>query len=86
MDTKNTLKGNCDSCLMPFVKDPKGVDREHEKYCSYCFRDGKLVYEGNDYKEFKKRMIDAIVERGESKIKAHIFAFMARFAPRWRKY
>jgi hypothetical protein len=79
-----TLDGNCESCLMPFKKDPKGVNRENEKYCSYCFIDGKLCYEGNDVKEFKKEMIKAIVARGESKIKAHVFAFMAGFAPRWK--
>jgi hypothetical protein len=35
--------------------------------------------------EFKKAMVVAIVGRGESKLKAHFFAFMAGFAPRWRK-
>ena len=80
-----TLTGNCESCLMPFKKDPKGEMREHEKYCSYCYSDGKLCYERNDYKGFKKAMVDAIVARGEPRIKAEIFAFMARFAPRWKK-
>jgi hypothetical protein len=77
--------GMCESCMMPFKKDPKGAHREHEKYCSYCFENGKLKYEGNDVKEFKKAMIDAIVARGESKTKARFFAFMAGFAPRWKK-
>lgn len=86
MNTQSkTLQGSCESCLMPFVKDPLGINRESAQYCSYCYRDGKLCYEGNNYKEFKKAMIDAIVTRGESKFKAHIFAFMARFAPRWKK-
>lgn len=70
---------------MPFRKDPKGDAREHEKYCSYCFTDGKLCYEGTDLKGFKKAMIDAIVARGESRLKARIFAFMAGFAPRWKE-
>ncbi len=70
---------------MPLKKDPLGEKRESEKYCSYCFRDGKLCYEGNDVKEFKKAMIAAIVTRGESKTKARFFAFMAGFAPRWKK-
>ena len=82
---KKTLQGNCESCLMPFSKDPKGANRESQKYCSYCFTKGKLCYSGNDLKEFKKAMIDAIVARGESRVKAHIFAFMAGFAPRWKK-
>lgn len=71
--------------MMPFKKDPKGVDREHEKYCSYCFVDGKLCYEGTDVKEFKKAMVDAMVARGENRFKAKLFAFMSGFAPRWKK-
>ncbi|KXK09210.1 MAG: putative zinc ribbon domain protein [Microgenomates bacterium OLB22] len=81
----NTLHGYCQSCLMPFKKDPKGAGREHAKYCSYCYTNGKLMYEGTDVREFKRAMIKAIVARGESKIKAHLFAYMAGFAPRWRK-
>lgn len=75
----------CESCLMPFKKDPLGDRRESTQYCSYCFNNGKLCYEGTDLKEFKKRMIEAIVSRGEGRIKAHIFAFLAGFAPRWKK-
>lgn len=83
MNTK-TLKGNCESCLMPFAKDPKGENRENEKYCSYCFNNGGLCYSGNDLKEFKKAMVEEIVKRGESRFKANIYAFMAGFAPRWK--
>ena len=78
------LTGMCESCLMPFSKDPKGAKREHAKYCSYCYVDGKLCYEGTDVNEFKKAMIEAIVARGESRLKAQFFAFMAGFAPRWK--
>ncbi len=80
-----TLEGMCESCLMPFKKDLKGVHREHEKYCSYCYSNGKLHYEGNDVNEFKKTMIDAVVARGENRLKAQFFAWMAGFAPRWKK-
>lgn len=82
---EKTLTGMCDSCLMPFKKDPKGKNREHQHFCSYCYTNGKLCYEGTDLKEFKKEMINAIVARGESRLKAHLFAFMAGFAPRWKK-
>ena len=81
---KKSLEGMCESCMMPFKKDPKGADRESEKYCSYCFNDGKLCYEGNDVNEFKKVMVEAIVARGESRIMANIYAFMSGFAPRWK--
>ena len=82
-DTAKNVNGSCESCMMPFSKDT-GI-REHEKYCSYCFNNGKLCYEGTDVKEFKKAMIDAIVARGEPLWKAKIFAFMAGFAPRWKR-
>jgi hypothetical protein len=75
----------CESCLMPLSKDPAGASRESDRYCSYCYKDGKLVYEGTDVREFKRNMIAAIVARGESRIKANLLAFMAGFAPRWRK-
>jgi hypothetical protein len=80
-----STSGACESCLMPFQKDPKGINREHSQYCSYCYADGKLCYSGNDVREFKRVMIEAIVSRGEPRWKAIVFAFMAGFAPRWRK-
>lgn len=79
-----TLQGMCESCMMPFKKDPKGANREHEKYCSYCYNNGKLCYEGNNVHEFKKAMIAEITKRGEPLLKARFFAFMAGFAPRWK--
>lgn len=79
-----TMEGYCQSCMMPFRKDPKGENRESEIYCSYCFLNGQLCYPGSDVKEFKKAMVKAIVARGESKWKAYLFAFMAGFAPRWK--
>lgn len=82
-DTR-TLQGMCESCMMPFKKDPSGVDRESETYCSYCYRDGKLCYEGDDVKGFKKAMTSDMLSRGENSLKARFFAFMAGFAPRWK--
>lgn len=76
---------SCASCLMPLSKDPAGAARESDRYCSYCFKNGKLAYEGTDVREFKRQMIEAIVAQGESRLKARFFAFMAGFAPRWRK-
>jgi hypothetical protein len=73
----------CESCLMPFSKDPG--QRESEQYCSYCFKDGKLCYEGFDVKEFKKICYEGMVGGGMNKIKAKFFAWMVGFAPRWKK-
>ena len=68
---------------MPFSKDPG--KRESDKYCSYCFRDGKLCYEGNDVNEFKKVCYEKMVQKGMGKTKAKFFTWMIGFAPRWKK-
>ncbi len=70
---------------MPFSKDPKGKDRERAEYCSYCYSDGALCYAGTDVRAFKRAARAAMVARGVSPLKARLYAFMAGFAPRWRK-
>jgi hypothetical protein len=74
---------SCESCLMPFSKDTG--KRESDKYCSLCFRDGKLCYEGNDVKEFQRHCYESMVAKGMNKLQAKFFTFMIRFAPRWKK-
>ena len=69
--------------MMPFAKDPGA--RESEKYCSYCFKNGKLCYEGNDLKEFQKVCYEEMVKHGINKFKAKFFTFLIKFAPRWKK-
>jgi hypothetical protein len=76
------MKDACESCLMPFSKDPGR--RENDQYCSYCFKGGKLCYEG-DLKGFQKVCYEGMLERGMSPLKAKFFAFLVRFAPRWKK-
>ena len=73
----------CESCLMPFAKD-NGV-RENPRYCSLCFKNGKLCYEGNDLKEFQKVCYESMLKSGMNKWLAKFYTFMIRFAPRWKK-
>jgi hypothetical protein len=73
----------CESCLMPFSKDT-GV-RESEKYCSLCFKNGKLCYEGNDLKEFQKVCFESMRKSGTPWILAKFYTYMIKFAPRWKK-
>ena len=73
---------NCESCLMPFSKDPG--KRESEKYCSYCYKGGKLCYQG-DLKSFKKICYEAMRKRGMNFFLAWFFTAMIGFAPRWKK-
>ncbi|MBL0059411.1 MAG: hypothetical protein IPP35_09935 [Elusimicrobia bacterium] len=76
------MKNSCESCLMPFSKDPG--PRESERYCSYCFKNGKLCYEGHDLKEFQRGCYEGMVAHGTNKILARFFTYLIRFAPRWK--
>ena len=73
----------CESCLMPFEKDT-GV-RESDKYCSLCFKNGKLCYEGTDLKEFQKMCYESMRKNGINPLTARFYTWMIRFAPRWKK-
>lgn len=73
----------CESCLMPFAKDP-GV-RESDRYCSYCFKNGKLCYEGSDLKAFQDVCYRNMRAMGTPWFLAQFYTFMIRFAPRWKK-
>jgi len=73
----------CESCLMPFDKDTGA--RESDRYCSYCFKGGKLCYEGNDLKEFQKVCYESMRKSGTNILLAKFYTFMIRFAPRWKK-
>lgn len=74
---------NCESCMMPLSKDPNVSGSD--KYCSYCFKDGKLCYEGSDLKEFKKHAYEGMIAKGTNPIMAKFYTWMIGFAPRWKK-
>lgn len=76
-------KKSCDSCLMPFNKDPG--NRESDIYCSLCFQNEELLYKGNDVKEFKNICYQGMLDRGINKYLAKFYAFLIGFAPRWKK-
>lgn len=68
---------------MPFAQDV-GV-RESDKYCSLCYKNGKLCYEGNDLKAFQSVCYQEMTKKGMNPLKAKFFTYMIRFAPRWKK-
>ncbi len=80
---QNKKCNTCESCMMPFVKDPG--KRESDKYCSYCFKNGKLCYEGYDLKEFQKVCYANMRANGTPFILAKFYTWTIRFAPRWKK-
>ena len=69
--------------MMPFSKDPN--PRESDRYCSYCYRNGALCYQGNDLKEFQRVSYEKMVANGNNKLMAKLFTYLIRFAPRWKK-
>jgi hypothetical protein len=68
---------------MPFNKDPG--KRENNRYCSLCFKNGKLMYEGNDLKEFQTIVYQSMRSRGANPLWTWFATFMIRFAPRWKR-
>ncbi len=77
------MAASCESCLMPLSKDPG--PRESDRYCGYCFKNGRLCYEGTDRRAFQKIVYDAMLQKGVNKFLARFYAWTIRFAPRWRK-
>ena len=58
----------CQSCGMPLDKDPNqgGTNLDgskSEKYCSFCFQNGKFVNEGISLKDYTERMIQISVSQ-----------------------
>ena len=78
------MKNQCESCLLPFAQDPG--KREHDKFCSLCFKNGKFCFEGTG-KEFRDMCYKAMItDHNIPKWKALFFVTMIRlFAPRWKK-
>jgi hypothetical protein len=65
MKTQFTI---CQSCGMPLDKDPKkgGTNADKsliEKYCSFCFNDGKFMDEGISLQEKIEKNIKIAEER-----------------------
>jgi hypothetical protein len=77
------MKDMCESCLMPFKNDTG--KRENKKYCSLCFKGGKLCYPGDDLKTFQKYCYEGMRKRGMNPILAGLFTWIVSFAPRWKK-
>jgi len=69
--------------MMPLSKDPG--QSESDQYCSYCFKDGKFTYGGNDVNEFKKGSYEEMRKKGMNPILAKFYTWMIGFAPRWKK-
>jgi hypothetical protein len=67
---------------MPMEKDPKNSGSD--KYCSYCFVNGKLTAESMTLKDFKQKSYNGMIEMGMFKPKAWIFSQFIGMAPYWK--
>lgn len=80
----------CQSCGMPLSKDPQGGGSEADGgkstvYCSLCYGEGKLYYEGEDVREFQKMVVDKMVENGWWRSLAWLFTRSIPSLSRWKK-
>lgn len=69
----------CESCGMPMENDPQGGGTnadgtKSDKYCSYCWADGKFTFEGT-LAEFRDWCYKGMVEGGMSRFKAWAYAW-----------
>lgn len=85
------MKSNsiCQSCGMPLKKDPeKGGSNtdgsKNETYCSYCYQDGKFLYDGSDVKEFQEFCRQKMIESGHNKFSAWLFTRGMKRLERWK--
>lgn len=79
----------CQSCGMPFEKDPRGggTNRDGTKssdYCSFCYQKGKFTFEGNR-KEFQEFCRNMLVKSGNSNLMAWWHTRRIRRLKRWRE-
>jgi len=76
MENKNLI---CQSCAMPLDKDPyKGgtnLDQsKSDKYCSFCFKEGKFMDEGITLEQKIEKNIKMAVNMGMPQDKAQEMA------------
>ena len=81
----------CQSCGMPFKKDPEGGGTEadgskSQKYCSLCYQNGNFLSPEIDTPEkMQKFCIEAMNKNGTPKFIAWIFTRGIPKLERWKK-
>ena len=84
------MKNICQSCAIPFSKDPKngGTNSDGSKsemYCSYCFVNGKFTSDITDVEEYQKFVIQKMKDSGMNGILAWLFTRGIPKLKRWNK-
>lgn len=80
----------CQSCGMPMKQDPNGGGTnkdgsKNEKYCSYCYKDGKFTAPHiKTAKEMQEFCIKIMSEKGMPKFMAWLFTRGIPKLERWQ--
>ena len=80
----------CQSCGMPFSKDPKGsgtnVDgTKNNMYCSYCFENGEFTQPDITLKEMEALVIENLKKMGMPGFIAKLLTRGTKKLERWKK-
>lgn len=83
-----SAKQMCQSCGMPLSKDPQGggtnaEGSKSEKYCSYCYQNGKFTFNGT-VTEFQEHCRTKMKEGGHSGFMAWLFSRGLKRLERWK--
>ena len=78
----------CESCGMPMSKDPQGGGTNadgtrSEKYCSYCYSDGRFMFEGT-VEEFQEVCRKAMIGHETPRFMAWLYTRGMKRLPRWQ--
>lgn len=81
---------NCQSCGMPFNKDPEngGTEKDGTKsimYCSYCYKDGEFTQPDFTVTDMKKFCKEKMKEMGFPGFLAGLFTMGLPKLERWKK-
>ena len=84
------MKNMCQSCGMPLSQDPGkgGTNKDgskSDKYCSYCYKNGKFIDSCKNPKEMQDLCIKMMTKNGMNKWVAWIFTRSIPGLERWKK-
>jgi hypothetical protein len=80
----------CQSCGMPLKKDRQGGGTnadgsKSEKYCSYCYQNGRFSGENLTVKEFQEYCRKEMIKDGYNRFLAWLFTRGMKCLERWKK-
>ncbi|MDR1684652.1 MAG: zinc ribbon domain-containing protein [Elusimicrobiota bacterium] len=79
----------CQSCAMPMKSDPQGGGAEtdggkSQKYCSYCYQNGRFTWNEGGVKDFQEHCRKIMVDNGCNRFLAWLFTRNFKRLERWK--